>query len=63
MANKKIIGYYGNGRPKYETDEQTYNSKGWSPSYNPNPFGSVDFSKKNSYTYYNNNGIYKNYNY
>lgn len=61
MANQKIIGYYGNGQVKYATDEQDYKSKGYSPSYNPNPFHSVDFSRKNSNTYYNNNGIYKNY--
>lgn len=62
MNNKgKIIGYYGNGAPKYENDEANYAKRGWSPSYNPNPYNTVDFARKNSDTFYANNGLYKSF--
>lgn len=61
MGKGKMIGYYGNGMPKYENDEVNYTSRGWSPSHNPNPFGRVDFLRKNSETYYANNGVYRKY--
>jgi hypothetical protein len=57
----KMIGYYGNGQPKYDTDEQEYQNKGWSPSYNPNPYHTVNFEKKNEETFYYNNGVRRGY--
>ena len=61
MNKGKIVGYYGNGMPKYENDDVNYKKGGWSPSYNPNPFSRVDFSRKNSETYCANNGVYRKY--
>ena len=54
----KMIGYYGNGTPKYENDEKIYREKGYSPTYDPNPFGRVDFNQKNAETFYAHNGQY-----
>lgn len=61
MNKGKMIGYYGSGKPKYENDEVNYNQGGYSPSYNPNPFNRVDFARKNSDTYYKNNGVHRRY--
>jgi hypothetical protein len=58
MNRGKMIGYYGNGAPKYENDEANYERQGWSPSYTPNSYGRVDFSRKNNETYKANNGAY-----
>lgn len=61
MNKGKIIGYYGNGMPKYENDDANYEKRGYSPTYNPNPFGRVDFARKNGETFYANNGAYRRY--
>lgn len=54
----KMIGYYGNGMPKYENDDAIYAKKGYSPSHNPNPFGTVNFAQRNADTFRANNGAY-----
>lgn len=52
--------YLGNGT--YIADEKEYEKmcrdyeKNWSPSYNPNPFGTVDLNRKNEETFRHNNG-------
>ena len=58
MERGKLIGYYGNGAPKYENDEENYARRGWSPSYSPNPYSRVGFNGKNNETYKAHNGAY-----
>lgn len=56
----KMIGYYGNGQPKYDTDierEERY-QRNWTPttSYCGN---GTNFGRLNTETYYNNNKQHK----
>lgn len=58
MEKGKMIGYYGNGAPKYENDDKIYQSRGYSPSYNP---GSFDLNTRNSYCTYQKEGVWRRY--
>lgn len=60
MNRGKMIGYYGNGAPRYENDDAIHARRGWSPSYNPNPYGMANFGRKNDETFRENNGAYPN---
>lgn len=53
-----MIGYYGNGKPKYENDEVDYGTRGYSPTYNPNQSGRANFDRLNNNTHKANNGTY-----